>query len=523
MGLLLLALTATAPALAQDNAAPPGAQQSLRDLLDTGAPPVTDIDAALGAGGLAALKRVYVARQGRPIWLSAAGDPLPSAKILIDRAAAIDGVLSPELRTLTRAAAARTAAGGPQGLAGLDLLLSGVYGALALDPRDPTVATGVEPALTAIAASADPGALLKQTVPADPGVWRLRDAIIVYRKLAGAGGWHAILAGPKLQLGDTGPRVAAIKHRLALTGDLAGAAETGDSFDPALDQAVRHFQARHGLAVDGVVGQGTLDAMNLPADRRLATLVLNLERRRRQDRAWGPHYIEVNVAAALYRLVESGRTIIEHPAVVGRPSWPTPLLESVIDKVEFHPYWRIPMRIADEEVWPKQDADPNYFSSQGIHVTGDQLVQDPGPNNPLGSVKFLFDNPYSVYLHDTAAPSLFAQADRFASHGCIRVADADDLAKALLAPDPTWPAARVDQALKGGGNRTVALREPVPLHIVYDTAWVDDDGTVEFRNDVYGRDRVIQAPPTAPNPAPPTVGPMADGGAAGAPSGTCDG
>ena len=198
------------------------------------------------------------------------------------------------------------------------------------------------------------------------------------------------------------------------------------------------------------------------------------------------------------------------------------MLDSVIDRVDFQPYWRIPMKIADQEVWPKQDADPSYFDRQGIHVVANQLIQDPGPSNPLGSVKFLFDNPYSVYLHDTTAPSLFARAYRFSSHGCIRVSDADDLARQLLATDPRWPAERVDSALQGGGNQTVLLQEPIPVHIVYDTAWADADGTVEFRADVYHRDAI---PAAAPAPiAPATAAPSAPRPlAAAAPLAGCNG
>jgi murein L,D-transpeptidase YcbB/YkuD len=342
--------------------------------------------------------------------------------------------------------------------------------------------------LRALATSATPMLLLHRTLPVDPGFWRLRAAYAVYRDIDAAGGWGGVPDGPKLQVGDAGPRIEALRQRLFKSGDLA-AAGTG-AFDSALAEAVQRFQARHGLATDAVVGVATLGALNQSVAQRLAVMRLNLRRLQAQDRHWGERYVAVNIAAATYRLVAAGQIVLEHPAVVGKPTWQTPTLDSVIDRVEFHPYWRIPMRIAEQEVWPKQDADPDYFASHGIRIIDDQLRQDPGPSNPLGDVKFLFDNPYSVYLHDTTSPGLFDRASRFFSHGCIRVSSADELARELLAADPQWSAARVAEVLGAGGNRTVTLVEPIAVHIVYDTAWVDPDGTIQFRNDVYGRDRL---------------------------------
>jgi murein L,D-transpeptidase YcbB/YkuD len=236
------------------------------------------------------------------------------------------------------------------------------------------------------------------------------------------------------------------------------------------------------------VGPKTLAALNVPVRARLETMMINLGRLQRQNRNWGRRYIVVNIAAAAYSLAIDGHAVFERPAVVGKPNWQTPSLDGLIDRIEFHPYWHIPANIAEQEVWPKQQAHPGYFAQEGIHIVNNGLVQDPGPRNPLGAVKFVFDNPYSVYLHDTSAPGLFAREYRFLSHGCVRVSDAGDLARQLLTSDPEWPAARVDLALRGSANQTVGLRAPIPLHIVYDTAWVAEEGTIQFRNDTYRRD-----------------------------------
>ncbi len=357
---------------------------------------------------------------------------------------------------------------------------------IALAP--PATAQNVREAANALAAASEPA----ETSPTDPGFWRLKGAIALYRDLAAKGGWPTLPPGPKLARGDSGPRVDALRRRLVASDDLAAELQRGD-FDPVLEQAVQAFQARHGLQTDGVVGPKTLAALNVPVQQRLDIMVANLGRLQRQNRDWGRRYIAVNIAAATYRLVIDGHTVFERPAVVGKPSWPTPVLDSVIDRIEFHPYWRIPTSIADGEVWPKQEADPGYFAQQGIRIVGSGLVQDPGPRNPLGVVKFVFDNPYSVYLHDTSAPGLFGRAYRFLSHGCVRVSDAAGLARALLAPDPQWPEARVDAAIAGGANQDVVLRHPIPLHIVYDTAWVMEEGTIQFRDDVYHGDFSQQA------------------------------
>lgn len=521
MSLLVAPLTATAqnnPSVPNGVASTAAVTAALQRILSAGTSPMPDIVAALGTEPLDWLGKFYAQRRNAPLWVSDTG-PMPEAGLVLDR---MPEALPVSLQPLLAVAAARRHATDPGALAELDLLASAIYGAAAASPQDPTATQGAGQALFRIDGAMDLQALLRDTLPADPGFWRLRDAFSAYRALAAAGGWGSVPDGPKLELGAAGPRVDALRRRLAATADLAPTAPATGAYDQVLLQAVQHFQARHGLETDGVTGAKTLAALNVPVERRLGVMAANLIRLQRQHRNWGRRYIAVNIAAASYRLVVDGLLVFERPAVVGKPSWPTPMLDSVINRVEFHPYWRIPMNIADLEVWPKQEADPGYFARQGIHVVNSQLVQDPGPANPLGVVKFIFDNPYSIYLHDTTAPGLFARADRFSSHGCIRVSDAADLAHELLASDPQWSAERVDAALQTGGNQGVTLREPIPVHIVYDTAWADADGTVEFRADVYHRDAI---PAAAPAPiAPATAAPSAPRPlAAAAPLAGCNG
>ncbi len=318
---------------------------------------------------------------------------------------------------------------------------------------------------------------------------RLRAALARYRAIEAAGGWPTVPDGPNLEAGAEGARVALLRRRLQATGDLDETAAATAPFDAALDSSVRRFQARHGLAVDGIVGRRTLAALNRPVGARIATLELNLRRLEREARDWGERYLVVNVAAARYRLVEPGRPTVERPAIVGRPDWETPSLEGLIDRLEFNPTWTVPPRILRLELLPKIERDPDYLARHDMEWVDGLLRQAPGPNNPLGRVKFLFDNPYSVYLHDTSSPRLFERAERFLSHGCVRVADALDLARRLLRGDPDWPAERIEAVVASGRTERVRLSRPLPLHIVYDTAWVEENGIVNFRDDVYGRDR----------------------------------
>ncbi|HEU4679257.1 MAG TPA: L,D-transpeptidase family protein [Terrimicrobiaceae bacterium] len=317
---------------------------------------------------------------------------------------------------------------------------------------------------------------------------RLAAAIAAYRQIAALGGWPPVPPGEVLKTGSVGPGVIALRARLSITGDLTVAAERLDQFDADLAVAVRVFQARHGLEEDAVVGRETLRALNVPAGLRLSSMLLNLTRLAKQEAQWGNRYIAVNAADATYRYVEDGIVAAEGPVVVGRSNWQTPEVDGVIDRLEFNPYWLIPPRIAAAEVWPKAHRDPAYLKRNHMQIVNGQIRQDPGADNPLGKVKFLFLNRYSVYLHDTNHPELLASVKRFRSHGCIRVSGALDLARLLLRDDPSWPEARIQDAISQTRSVRVDLKRPIPVHVVYNTAWVDETGRVQFRNDIYDRD-----------------------------------
>ncbi|HVY98077.1 MAG TPA: L,D-transpeptidase family protein, partial [Dongiaceae bacterium] len=325
-------------------------------------------------------------------------------------------------------------------------------------------------------------------VPAEPpAIRRITAALEAYRKIAANGGWPAVPDGPKLLPGDSGARVQALRKRLIVTGDLDIGATLGP-VDDELQDALRRFQARHGLPPDGVAGAETIAALDVPVEQRIASLAA--AKQRLQARRWQEdrRYLLIDIPAASYRLVEDGRDVLSGAALVGRPDAPTPPLDGAIDRLLLHPAWRIPQQVADARLWPLQDSNATWFYDHGIHVSDDGLWQDPGPANPLGRVKFLFDNPAGIALHGDPDPKAFEAADRHTTLGCVALSGADDLARRLLGADPAWPSDRVEAALAGRKTETVALAAPLALHIVYDTAWVDPDGTVEFRADVYGLD-----------------------------------
>jgi murein L,D-transpeptidase YcbB/YkuD len=367
-----------------------------------------------------------------------------------------------------------------------------------------------------VAARADPPPTppLDGVLPVAPdGVPRIERAAALYRVAAAAGGWPIVGSGRNLRAGDEDGRVGALRRRLAATGDLdSAAAASGGGMDTALVGAVRRFQARHGLAADGVVGPRTRAALNVPAAERAAALEANAARVAALARRVAPRALVVNIPAAEIALFSGGRVALRSRAIVGRPTWPTPVLDSLITRVEINPYWTVPARIARRELLPRIAAEPGYLRANEMRVLsgppgaptevppervdwrrfaaqGYRLRQDPGPGNPLGVVKFSFANPYDVYLHDTPGKAAFHRDRRALSHGCVRVEEAFDLAARLLSGTGEWDATRLRGAIDAGRHRVVPLAAPTPVHIVYVTAWVDPLGTVQFRDDLYGRDR----------------------------------
>lgn len=349
--------------------------------------------------------------------------------------------------------------------------------------------------LRAALASGEVGNWLARLPPQDAEYARLKRALETYRAIAAHGGWPALPAGPVLNPGAEDARVPLLRRRLTIEGDLQSDAD-GPAFDPVTVAALVRFQTRHGLAPDGRVGNATLAALNVPAGDRVDQIVANLERWRWFSRVIPATRVELNAAEAVVRLYRDNIPVLAMKAVVGAPRSPTPHLLATIEAVTINPAWHVPSSIARNEIVPLLRRDPGYLARNGFFWRGEgtsrQLVQAPGADNALGRIKLEMPNRFSVYLHDTPARALFQQYERARSHGCVRLELPRELAEELLGAD--WPHDRIEQAVAAGTTQRVTLPEPVPVFLAYWTAFVDEDSTVNFRKDIYGRDRrVIEA------------------------------
>lgn len=340
----------------------------------------------------------------------------------------------------------------------------------------------------------------------------LQTALEAYSAIEKQGGWPDLADGPALRLGSSGFAVERLKKRLVITKDLAEADAGTAVFNETVDAAVKAFQARHGLAVDGVVGRETRAALNVPASNRVRQIAANLDRLRSLAVTGERPVILVNVAAFELTLFNEGRVVMTSPVIVGRLSRKTPIFSSAITQVTVNPFWRVPWRIATQDILPKVKRDPSYLDTKSIRVyqsSGEtwkevpqgsvdwksiksnnfpfRLVQDPGPENALGRVKFFLPNDHDIYLHDTPARELFNHGRRMFSSGCIRVDKALELAEYLLREDRD-AFGTMAEALESGETQHIKLATPVPTHIVYLTAWVDQNRRVQFRDDVYALD-----------------------------------
>ena len=350
---------------------------------------------------------------------------------------------------------------------------------------------------------------------------RLRAELARYRAADAAGGWPMIDAGPVLEVGMTDPRVPVVRSRLAATGDLpaTAAATGGERYDQDLSEGVTRYQARLGLVPDGMLGPRTRAELNAPPMLRIKTLRVNLERARWVLPGLGSTFVAVNIPAYRAYFVRDDSLVWSGRAVVGEPYLQTPEFQSQITSLVLNPTWTVPPQILTDEVLPDIRRDSTYLARNGMQVidrTGAvvnpvdvdwdrydgrnlpyRIVQAPGSENPLGRIKFIFPNAYAVYLHDTPARALFQRSRRTFSHGCIRVQHPMALATALL-NDSTWTEAALDSVVALEAETTVALPHQVPVLILYWTAWPAEDGALNFRPDVYGRDSPVLAALNAP-------------------------
>lgn len=391
---------------------------------------------------------------------------------------------------------------------------------------------------------------LEGLLPKYPMYAMLRISLKEYREIAAKGGWQPVAYGDKFKKGARGQRVLALSKRLKVTGELDSSIPGSEVFDDSLDQAVRKYQQRNGLYVDGVVGKSTIEALNVPVEERISQIELTMERWRLLPQYLGNRYILVNIANYHLYGVENNNDTINMRIVVGKPQWNTPMFSEEMTHLIINPYWNIPPSIFKDDIAPKIMEDSEYLSKQNMDAVGLEapekivveeaevvevvenveatevtdgdntgekelseveiqnkkaqeeyiskvlsgkyrLRQNPGPGNPLGRIKFLFPNKHSVYLHDTPNRGFFKKAQRNFSHGCIRVEKPLELAEFVLSSNPSWTQNTIQSSINKMKTKTVHLDESITVYILYFTTWVDNEGTVNFHKDIYGLDKTL--------------------------------
>lgn len=338
-------------------------------------------------------------------------------------------------------------------------------------------------------------------------------AIQNYTDIVARGGWPMVPGDKKLSLGLKDPNVVILRQRLTVTGDLAAGAGNSQTFDSYVDAGLRRFQARHGLPADGVAGQSTVNMMNVTANVRLGQLQTNLVRLRSMSGFLGERYVMINIPAAAIEVVEGGRVVSRHTAVVGKVDRPTPVLATKIYRISFNPNWTVPASIIRKDLIPLMRKSPDYLTSKHIRIydsagvevpptsidwstdqatKGYMFRQDPGDFNSLGSVRISFHNDEQVYMHDTPQKDIFGREQRFDSSGCIRVQNIRQVIGWLLRDTPEFPRERIDAIFKSGEQVNVNPKPEMPLYLQYVSAWAMADGVTHFRDDIYNMDGIGQ-------------------------------
>ncbi len=398
---------------------------------------------------------------------------------------------------------------------GHDLASGRVSPTRALGGMGPETRPAFDPAqfLKDVSAAQDPMARIRAAHPPYAGYALLKNAMVRYQALVNAGGWPTTPDGPSIKPGQEDPRIPTIRKRLMITGDLDAKYEKGKVLDQPLAAALRRFQVRHGIENDGAVGKQTLAALNVSAEDRLRQIQVNLERWRWMPRALDPNHVAVNLPAAHLDLVRDGQIELSMRVVVGDVEHQTPGMQTSMGAVVMNPTWTVPPSIATREILPKLRKDPRYLANNNMRILDAfpegsaksvgsgidwasmskfpwRLRQAPGADNALGQLKFVLSNSDDIYLHDTPRRQYFDRIFRALSHGCVRLEDPVALARAVL---PTEWGPKIPEIITGDDTKTVRLEKPLTVYLYYMTAWTEEDGQVQFRDDLYGHDGRLKA------------------------------
>jgi murein L,D-transpeptidase YcbB/YkuD len=328
----------------------------------------------------------------------------------------------------------------------------------------------------------------------------LKEQLQKYYDIHQKGGWPAIAPMQKpLKKGASSPEVTLIKKYLAITGDMPGN-DTSAVYNDTLAQGITSIQQRFGIKPTGTLSKELITAMNVPVRDRIEQLLINMGRMRWMPSQPNGTLIMVNIPEFNLHVMENGKKVFDMNVVVGKEGHSTMQFTGTMNQIVFAPYWNIPPSIVTNEIMPEIEKDAQYLVKNDMEDQGDKdgdgindIRQLPGEKNALGKVKFLFPNSFDIYLHDTPAKSLFTKSKRAFSHGCIRLADAQKMAEYLLRNDPDWDAAKIQAAMDSKEQKVVKLKNKAEVFITYYTAWVDEEGRLNFRDDVYGHDKKIMA------------------------------
>lgn len=330
----------------------------------------------------------------------------------------------------------------------------------------------------------------------NPEYAKLKEQLNKYFQIAQNGGWP--LAGSAklpIKKGQSTDAVLAIKKHLQLTGDLPGN-DTTKVFDDAMENGIKSYQERYGYTPTGIVNADLLKHLNVPATERVKQLLLNLDRMRWMPSQPKGKLIVINIPEYKLHALEDGKEVFDMDVVVGKVGHHTSMFTGTLNQVVFSPHWNVPPSIVKDEILPAMEKNPNYLAENNMEIvenTGElpTIRQLPGEKNALGKVKFLFPNSFNIYLHDTPSKSLFSRDKRAFSHGCIRVSEPPKLASYLLEDEGSWDDDRIFEAMNAGTEKFVKLKDPAEVFITYYTAWVDERGRLNFREDIYGMDKEV--------------------------------
>jgi murein L,D-transpeptidase YcbB/YkuD len=494
----LLIAALVGPAMATEDKAPVGDTSTLLPITApaTGVPGDSEIKIRLGVSGplsiageslhASLLRRFYAGHDNQPVWATHTAQSTALWHAVLNAA---DQGLDPD--SFHVAAFAKTALSPTD----RDLLLSDAFlgyaealarGAIPSETRGEDEDLAPEPvdvvaAIDATLTSPNPQAALDALAPSTPQYAALRRAYESYRAMVKAGGW------PRVPDAQTADRVRVLQRRLAIEGFLP-AGYASNAFDEQTTQALKKFQERHGLEADGRLGNSTMIELNVPADMRARQIAVNLERLRWLPRKLAGDRLWVNTANAQLQLYRGGEPVFTTRVVVGETDKQTPEFESRVVSVLYNPPWYIPYGIAQKEILPLVSVDPNYLEKHHMAMRENgSILQEAGPYSALGRLKFEMPNKYDVYLHDTPMRSYFARDNRRLSHGCVRVQNPRQLASLLLG----IPEDDISRGIDTTVTSRHSLPQAIPVFIVYQTAFVGPEGTVEFRQDFYQRDNDI--------------------------------